>query len=288
MAKLINGTAAAAALTESVAADVRVFERRVGLLPTLAVILVGNDPASEIYVSRKLKACRETGVKSLEYRLPASVTQPELVALILRLNLDPTVNGILLQLPLPAGLDAARLLDLIDPSKDVDGFHPVNVGRLSTGTRGLIPCTPLGCMMLLESVIDNFRGLAAVVIGKSNVVGKPTALLLLERECTVTVTHIHTRGLSDITRGADILVVAAGSPRLVRGDWVKPGAVVVDVGINRVTEASGRGKVVGDCAFEELGHAAAITPVPGGVGPMTVACLLSNTLRAAWNQYESA
>jgi methylenetetrahydrofolate dehydrogenase (NADP+)/methenyltetrahydrofolate cyclohydrolase len=188
---------------------------------------------------------------------------------------------VLVQLPLPPQIDAARVLDAIDPAKDVDGFHPVNVGRLSTGTGGLVPCTPLGCLMLLDSVIDAYRGLNAVVIGKSNIVGKPVALLLLERECTVTVTHIATRNLADIVRGADIVVAAAGSPRLVRGDWVKPGAVVIDVGITRVTDASGKARLVGDVAFDEIGHARAATPVPGGVGPMTIACLLSNTVRAA-------
>ena len=205
----------------------------------------------------------------------------ELIALVDELNRDPEVDGILVQLPLPQHVDAAAVLNRIDPGKDVDGFHPVNVGRLSIGTSGLVPCTPLGCMMLLDTVIDDFRGLKAVVIGKSNIVGKPVALLLLERECTVTVTHIATRGLPDIVRTADIVVAAAGSPGLVRGDWVKPGAVVIDVGINRVPGADGAPRIVGDVAMDEMGHAAAVTPVPGGVGPMTVACLMENSLRAA-------
>jgi len=219
-------------------------------------------------------------MRSIEHRLPAHAGQDELLALIRALNADASVHGILVQLPLPPQIDAARVLDAINPAKDVDGFHPVNVGRLSTGTGGLIPCTPLGCMLLLDTVIDDFRGLKAVVIGKSNIVGKPVAMLLLERECTVTVTHILTRNLPDIVRTADIVVAAAGAPGLVRGDWVKPGAVVIDVGINRI-EDNGKRRLVGDAVTFELDHAAAVTPVPGGVGPMTIACLLSNTVRAA-------
>jgi methylenetetrahydrofolate dehydrogenase (NADP+)/methenyltetrahydrofolate cyclohydrolase len=220
------------------------------------------------------------GIRSTEYRLPETTSQEELIGLIDRLNADPRVHGILVQLPLPEGIDAAGVLDRISPFKDVDGFHPVNVGRLSTGTGGLIPCTPLGILMLLDSVVSDYRGLNAVVIGKSNIVGKPVSMLLLEREATVTVTHIETVGLPDITRKADIVVAAAGVPHLVRGFWIKPGAVVIDVGINRVTGPDGTRRIVGDCATHELGHARAVTPVPGGVGPMTIACLLSNTLRA--------
>ncbi len=197
--------------------------------------------------------------------------------------LNPKTGEAILDLPeaSPAQIDAGKVLDAIDPAKDVDGFHPVNVGRLSTGTGGLVPCTPLGCMMLLDTVIDNYRGLDAVVIGKSNIVGKPVAMLLLERECTVTVTHIATQGLPDIVRKADIVVAAAGAPELVKGDWIKPGAVVIDVGITRVAQADGTTRLVGDCAAHEMAHARAITPVPGGVGPMTIACLLSNTVQAA-------
>lgn len=273
---LIDGTAIAARLAARIVADVRELRSEHGVTPGLAVVLVGDDPASQIYVRRKVAQTIGAGMRSFEHRLPSDTSESELLALIARLNGDSEVHGILVQLPLPAHIDAAKVLDAIDPGKDVDGFHPVNVGRLSTGTGGLVPCTPLGCMMLLETVIEDFRGLKAVVIGKSNIVGKPVALLLLERECTVTVTHILTRNLPDIVRTADIVVVAAGSPGLVRGDWVKPGAIVIDVGINRVD-----GKIVGDAVTAEMAHAGGITPVPGGVGPMTIACLLANTLKAA-------
>lgn len=250
--------------------------------PALAVVLVGDDPASHIYVARKRKAAARVGIISIEHRLPAVTGEAELLALIAALNVDSGVDGILVQLPLPPAIAANRVLDAIGPGKDVDGFHPVNVGRLSTGGEGgLVPCTPLGCMLLLEQVVADFRGLKAVVIGKSNIVGKPAALLLLERECTVTVTHIHTRGLPALCRGADIIIAAAGCPRLVRGDWVKPGAIIIDVGINRITGADGRPAIVGDVAAEECDQAAVITPVPGGVGPMTIACLLRNTVDAA-------
>lgn len=281
MARIIDGKALAGALTERIATDVAAFSAATSVTPTLAVILVGGDPASHIYVRRKLAASARAGIASREFRLDRAVTQDHLLALINTLNEDEGVHGILVQLPLPAHVDPASILDAIDPRKDVDGFHPVNVGRLSIGSGGLVPCTPLGCMMLLDTVIDDFRGLKAVVIGKSNIVGKPVALLLLERECTVTVTHILTRNLPEIVRSADIVVVAAGSPGLVRGEWVKPGAVVIDVGINRIDGPEGTSLLVGDAVFDELDHVAAITPVPGGVGPMTVACLLANTVTAA-------
>ena len=245
------------------------------------MVLVGSDGASEVYVRRKIAECREVGIGSIEKRLSAECTEVELLALIDSLNARADVHGILVQLPLPAGIDAGKVLDRISPAKDVDGFHPVNVGRLSTGTGGLVPCTPLGIMMLLDSVIDDYRGLNVVVIGKSNIVGKPVAMLLLEREATVMVTHIETRDLPDIARAADVIVAAAGAPHLVRGYWVKPGAVVIDVGITRITDPDGRERLVGDCATHELDHARAVTPVPGGVGPMTIACLLSNTVAAA-------
>ena len=283
MAAVIDGSAMARALQDRTAREVEDITVRTGIAPGLAVILVGDDPASEVYVRRKVAECDRAGIRSIKHRLPETTTQSELLDLIAALNADTGVHGVLVQLPLPHQISPARVLDAIDPAKDVDGFHPVNVGRLSTGTGGLVPCTPLGCMMLLDSVIETYRGLNAVVIGKSNIVGKPVALLLLERECTVTVTHIATRGLADIVRTADIVVAAAGSPRLVRGDWVKPGAVVIDVGITRITEKGGRTRLVGDVAFDEIGHARAATPVPGGVGPMTIACLLSNTVRAAVN-----
>jgi len=281
VAVLIDGTALAACMTRETAARAAQLFSQHGIVPGLAVILVGDDPASRIYVERKLQRAGEAGIRSIEHRLAAHTDQEALLALIAACNADDAIHGILVQLPLPAQIDPARVLDTICPEKDVDGFHPVNVGRLSTGTGGLVPCTPLGCMRLLETVIDDFRGLKAVVIGKSNIVGKPVALLLLDRECTVTITHILTRGLPEIARTADILIAAAGSPGLVRPDWIKPGAVVIDVGINRVRGIDGRARIVGDVASEGIDHAAAITPVPGGVGPMTIACLLSNTLRMA-------
>lgn len=281
MATLIDGKAIARALSLKTAQGVAEMVAQGSEAPGLAVILVGNDPASEVYVGRKISQCAKVGIRSVEHRLPATTGQDELLALIAALNADATIDGILVQLPLPAQIDAGKVLDAINPAKDVDGFHPVNVGRLSTGTGGLIPCTPLGCMMLLDTVVEDYRGLDAVVIGKSNIVGKPVAMLLLERECTVTVTHIATQGLPDIVRKADIVVAAAGAPELVRGDWVKPGAIVIDVGITRVTNPDGTTRLVGDCAAHEMNHARAVTPVPGGVGPMTIACLLSNTLQAA-------
>lgn len=278
---IIPGKRIARELCDRVAVEAEAFRRAHGLSPALAAVLVGDDPASEIYVRRKLAECHRAGIRSAEYRLPATTPEATLLGLIDRLNRDATTHGILVQLPLPEQIDAGKVLDAIHPDKDVDGFHPVNVGRLSTGTGGLVPCTPLGCMMLLDTVVDDLRGKYAVVIGKSNIVGKPLALLLLERECTVTVTHIATQYLPEIVRNADIVVAAAGSPRLVRGDWVKPGAVVIDVGITRRDGPDGRATIVGDCASDEMDHAAAVTPVPGGVGPMTIACLLANTLKAA-------
>ena len=279
MSRIIDGKAIAAQVRERVAQEVTDLADR-GITPGLAVVLVGGDPASQVYVRAKIKQTAQVGMRSFEHRLPASTSQQELLDLVAALNADEDVDGILVQLPLPAHIEADPVLDAIDPKKDVDGFHPVNVGRLSTGTGGLIPCTPLGCMMLLDTVIEDYRGLKAVVIGKSNIVGKPVAMLLLERECTVTVTHIATRNLPDIVRTADVVVAAAGHAGLVRGEWVRPGAVVIDVGINRLVE-DGVSRIVGDVSFEEMDHVHAITPVPGGVGPMTIACLLENTLRAA-------
>lgn len=280
MVTIIDGSRHARQIVARVATEAEAFTQASGIAPGLAVVLVGSDAASEIYVRRKIAKCREAGILSIEHRLPAQVDEATLLSLIVDLNTDEKVHGILVQLPLPPQIDADKVLDCISPTKDVDGFHPVNVGRLSAATPGLVPCTPLGCMRLLDTVISDFRGLHAVVIGKSNIVGKPVALMLLERECTVTVTHIHTVGLPSIARGADILVVAAGKPNLVRGDWVKPGAVVIDVGINRVPDGMGT-RIIGDVARDEVTQAAAITPVPGGVGPMTIACLLENTMRAA-------
>lgn len=281
MAKIINGLEISKEIIRDVSEGVKKFRLNTEKNPSLAVILIGNDPASEVYVGRKIAQCRKVGIESAEYRLPINIDQQKLIDLIDDLNHDQNIHGILVQLPLPAHINAAIVLDRINPLKDVDGFHPVNVGRLSTGTGGIIPCTPLGIMMLLDKVIDDYRGLNAVVIGKSNIVGKPVSMLLLEREATVTVTHIETINLPEITRKADIVVAAAGSPKLVRGSWVKPDAVVIDVGINRIVNPDGTSLIVGDCAFAELSHVRAITPVPGGVGPMTIACLLSNTVRAA-------
>lgn len=283
MSELIDGNAMAQRLSTQTATMVTQLKER-GIEPTLAVVLVGDDPASDVYVRRKVRECLRVGIRSIEKRLQADCGESELLNLIDGFNADPHVHGILVQLPLPGGLSATRILDRIAPEKDVDGFHPVNVGRLSSGTAGLIPCTPLGIMMLLDSVIEDYRGLNAVVIGKSNIVGKPVAMLLLEREATVTVTHIETRNLPDIARAADVVVVAAGAPHLVRGYWIKPGAVVIDVGITRVIDPNGHMRIVGDCATDELVHARAVTPVPGGVGPMTIACLLNNTATAAGKQ----
>ncbi|RQW46108.1 bifunctional 5,10-methylenetetrahydrofolate dehydrogenase/5,10-methenyltetrahydrofolate cyclohydrolase [Novosphingobium sp. LASN5T] len=281
MAEIIDGRKLAAKVVQDTAQDVASLRERTGIQAGLAVVLVGNDPASDIYVRRKIAQCAKAGIVSFEHRLSADSTQDEIVALIDTLNARDDVHGILVQLPLPRHIKDSVVLDRIDPLKDVDGFHPVNVGRLSTGTGGLVPCTPLGVMMILDTVIDDYRGLNAVVIGKSNIVGKPISMLLLEREATVTVTHIETCELHDITRKADIIVAAAGAPRLVRGYWVKPGAVVVDVGITRVLLPDGTSEIQGDCASDELTHARAFTPVPGGVGPMTIACLLANTAKAA-------
>ena len=281
MAEVIDGKAVANRLDEKSKAQVEEMLAAGLQRPGLAVILVGDDGASQVYVRRKIKACEKIGVTSIERRLPADTSQEDLLAIVAEMNADPAIHGILCQVPLPAHIDTRLVLRSISPDKDVDGFHPVNVGRLSTGTGGIVPCTPLGVMILLQSVIDDFVGLDAVVIGKSNIVGKPVANLLLDAECTVTVTHIHTANLPDICRNADIIVAAAGAPQLVKGSWVKPGAVIIDVGITRVMGDDGKEKLLGDVAFDECQHAKAITPVPGGVGPMTIACLLANTVQAA-------
>ena len=286
MVELIDGVALAKGLTDQTAARVAALRAK-GTLPALAVVLVGENPASAVYVRRKVSQCRTAGIRSIEHRLPESSNEHALLSLIDDLNADPEVHGILVQLPLPPTIDSSKVLDRVAPAKDVDGFHPVNVGRLSTGTGGLVPCTPLGIMLLLDTVVADYRGLNVVVIGKSNIVGKPVAMLLLEREATVTVTHIETRNLPDIARAADVIIAAAGAPRLVRGYWVKPDAIVIDVGITRVANTDGTTRLVGDCATEELDHARAVTPVPGGVGPMTIACLLSNTIVAAERMHEA-
>ncbi|EZP83950.1 Bifunctional protein FolD protein [Novosphingobium resinovorum] len=263
------------------ATDVAAFAEANDFPPALAAILVGDDPASQIYVRRKIDECGKVGIRSLENRYLADCREEELLERIDALNRDPQVHGILVQLPLPAHIDATKVLDAIDPAKDVDGFHPLNVGRISSGTGGIAPCTPTGCLLLIESETTELRGKHAVVIGKSNIVGKPIVQLLLGAGCTVTVCHSGTRDTASICRSADIVVAAVGRAGLVRGDWVKPGAIVIDVGINRVAGTDGKTRIVGDVAASEIGHAAAYTPVPGGVGPMTIACLLLNTLEAA-------
>ena len=278
---IIDGKAAAAEIVSEVAAGVAAFRDRRGTVPGLAVVRVGEDPASAVYVRNKLRQTELAGMRSIEHPLPADIEQEALLALIATLNADPSVDGILVQLPLPAHIASDRILEAVRPDKDVDGFHVVNAGRLASGLDGPVPCTPLGCLLLLRALRTPARGLHAVVLGRSNIVGKPMAALLLREDCTVTVAHSRSRDLPRIAREADILVAAVGRPELVRGDWIKPGAIVFDVGINRV-ERDGKRRLVGDVAFDEaLGVAGAITPVPGGVGPMTVACLLRNTLEAA-------
>jgi methylenetetrahydrofolate dehydrogenase (NADP+)/methenyltetrahydrofolate cyclohydrolase len=281
-AKRIDGKAAAQAIRERVAEGVRAFVQRVGRPPGLATVLVGEDPASAVYVRSKNRATAEAGMASFAHQLPAATSEDDLLQLIGVLNADPAVDGILVQLPLPPQVDATRIIETIEPAKDVDGFHPVNAGRLAIGLPSLVPCTPLGCLYLLKQELGSMAGLDAVVIGRSNIVGKPLAQLLIAESATVTVAHSKTRSLNDVVRRADIVVAAVGRAEMVRGDWIKPGAIVIDVGINRLPTDDGKGRLVGDVAFDEAAEtAAAITPVPGGVGPMTIAMLLRNTLVAA-------
>ncbi len=280
-ARIIDGKAIAAALRRDVAAGVATLTAT-GIIPGLAVVLVGHDPASEVYVRNKARQTVECGMRSFETKLAAMTPEAELLALIARLNIDPTVHGILVQLPLPAHIRASAVIEAIAPAKDVDGFHPLNVGRLATGEPALVPCTPLGCIKLARSVHASLKGLEAVVIGRSNIVGRPVAQLLLAEDATVTIAHSRTRDLAAVVRRADLVVAAVGRPNMVRGDWIKPGATVIDVGINRVDAGGGKTRLVGDVAYAEaFAVAGAITPVPGGVGPMTIACLLANTLAAA-------
>ncbi len=280
-ARIIDGKTIAADLRAKVAADVHGLLAR-GVVPGLAMVLVGEDPASEVYVRSKSKAVQEAGMRSFDHRLPASVSEAELLALVKKLNADPQVHGILVQMPLPVAIDASRIIAAVDPGKDVDGFHPLNVGRLNIGLPGLIPCTPLGCVMLAKTVNASLAGKEAVVVGRSNIVGKPLAQLLLRENATVTIAHSKTQDLPAVCRRADILFSAIGRAEMIRGDWIKPGATVIDVGINRVPGEGGKSRLVGDVAFDEaVKVAGAITPVPGGVGPMTIACLLANTLQAA-------
>jgi methylenetetrahydrofolate dehydrogenase (NADP+)/methenyltetrahydrofolate cyclohydrolase len=276
-ARRIDGKAAAAAIRGRLAAQVQEFKEKTGRVPGLAVVLVGEDPASAVYVRSKGKATREAGMQSFEHRLPESVSQSGLLELVGQLNDDPAVDGILVQLPLPPHIDEQVVITRISPDKDVDGFHPVNAGRLAIGLNGFVPCTPLGCLRLLQEELGDLAGKEAVVIGRSNIVGKPMALLLLRESCTVTVAHSRTRDLADVVRRADIVVAAVGRPKMVTGDWLKPGATVIDVGINRTDTG-----LVGDVDLESAAQVAgAITPVPGGVGPMTIAMLIRNTFVSA-------
>ncbi len=284
-AAIIDGKAFAATLRERVALLVPAFEAAAGRKPGLTVVIVGEDPASQVYVRSKGKATEAAGMVSTTHRLPDTTTQDELLALVRQLNADPAVDGILVQLPLPKHLDESEVIATIDPDKDVDGFHVVNAGRLAVGQEGFVPCTPLGCIMLLEDRLGDLSGLNAVVVGRSNIVGKPMAQLLLAKSCTVTIAHSRTKDLPDVCRRADILVAAVGRPEMIKGDWIKPGATVIDVGINRVDNGEGGTKLVGDVDFASAAEVAgAITPVPGGVGPMTIAVLLRNTLVSAYRR----
>jgi methylenetetrahydrofolate dehydrogenase (NADP+) / methenyltetrahydrofolate cyclohydrolase len=294
-ARIIDGKAFAATLRDTMRLEIaRLFLNAPQPLrpPALAVILVGNNPASEVYVGSKAKQTVEIGMRSIKDVLPETTTEAELLTRIADLNADPDVDGILVQLPLPAHINAQKIIEAIDPDKDVDGFHPVNVGRLMVGMEGFVPCTPLGSLMLLQSIQSDLSGAHAVMVGRSNIVGKPMAQLLLAQNCTVTIAHSKTRNLPEICRTADILVAAVGIPQMIRGDWIKKGALVIDVGINRIPAGSIAGeapktRLVGDVAFDEaLEHAGAITPVPGGVGPMTIACLLHNTLTSAKRRFK--
>jgi methylenetetrahydrofolate dehydrogenase (NADP+) / methenyltetrahydrofolate cyclohydrolase len=282
VARLIDGKAQAAALRARVAAAAAELKARHGIVPGLAAVLVGDDPASEIYVRSKGKAASAAGIASFEHRLPASAGERQLLDLVLRLNHDDAIDGILVQLPLPRQIAPQRVIEAVDPAKDVDGLHPLNVGRLWSGGHALVPGTPYGCVMLLHATLGNLAGAEAVIIGRSNIVGKPMAALLLAEDCTVTLAHSKSRDLPRIVRGADIVVAAAGRAELVRGAWIKPGATVIDVGTTRLPAEGGKTRLVGDVAFAEAeAVAGAITPVPGGVGPMTIACLLRNTVIAA-------
>jgi methylenetetrahydrofolate dehydrogenase (NADP+) / methenyltetrahydrofolate cyclohydrolase len=281
-AELIDGKAFSKRVRETVAKQIQELQTKHALTPGLAVILVGEDPASEVYVRNKHAATVESGMKSEEIKLPASATQAEVLAEVIRLNNDPSIHGILVQLPLPKQVDETAVIDAIDPAKDVDGFHVINTGRQAVGLPAMVPCTPRGCIMMLKDRLGDLSGLNAVVVGRSNIVGKPMASLLLNENCTVTIAHSRTRDLEAVCANADILVAAVGRPEMIRGSWVKPGATVIDVGINRIQKNDGKTKLVGDVCFSEAievaGH---ITPVPGGVGPMTIACLLANTVTAA-------
>lgn len=284
-AAIIDGKGFAAGLRQRIGERVQTLKGKHGLTPGLAVVLVGEDPASQVYVRNKVKQTEEVGMHSIHHVLPADVPQPALLEQVDILNNDPDVHGILVQLPLPEAIDEQAIISAIDPAKDVDGFHVSNAGKLLVGQETLVSCTPLGCLMLLKDRLGDLSGKHAVVIGRSNIVGKPLALLLLQQNCTVTIAHSRTQDLPAMAKQADILVAAVGRPEMVKGDWIKPGATVIDVGINRVPGEGGKSRLVGDVAFAEAKEVAgAITPVPGGVGPMTIACLLHNTLQAACAQ----
>ena len=280
-AKVIDGKAFAAQLRERIADAVTKLKMEHNLTPGLAAVIVGEDPASQVYVRNKVKQTREAGMNSWEYRLDASTPESDVLAMVEKLNNDPAVHGILVQLPLPKQIDGEKVINTIDPAKDVDGFHIINAGKLATGQDSLVACTPVGCVMLAKDQLGDLSGVNAVVIGRSNIVGKPVAQLLLRENCTVTIAHSRTRDLPGVVRGADLVIAAVGRPEMVTGDWIKPGACVIDVGINRI-ERDGKNKLVGDCDYASCAEVAgSITPVPGGVGPMTIACLLHNTVRAA-------
>jgi methylenetetrahydrofolate dehydrogenase (NADP+)/methenyltetrahydrofolate cyclohydrolase len=286
-ARIIDGKAFAAALRSRVARAAAEVKKAHGLVPGLAVVLVGENPASQVYVRNKRTQTVDAGMQSVDHTLPAETTEAALLALIDRLNRDKAVHGILVQLPLPGHVDPDKVIDAIDPAKDVDGFHVINAGRLATGGRGMVPCTPLGCLMMLKETLGDLAGREAVIVGRSNIVGKPMAALLLRESCTVTIAHSRTRDLPTVCRRADVLIAAVGRAEMIRGDWIKPGAAVIDVGINRIPKQGepGKHRLVGDVCFSEAAAVAgAITPVPGGVGPMTIACLLMNTLTAACRQ----
>ena len=284
-ARVIDGKAFAARLRQRLGDLAGSFETEAGRKAGLAVVLVGEDPASEVYVRSKARATIEAGMNSFEYTLPADISEAALLARVEALNADPAVDGILVQLPLPGGLDENKVISAIDPDKDVDGFHVINAGRLAVGQQGFVPCTPLGCMMLLEDELGDLTGMEAVVIGRSNIVGRPMAQLLVDANATVTVAHSRTRDLPAVVRRADIVVAAVGRPQMIRGSWIKPGATVIDVGINRIEGEGGKSRLVGDVDFDEAKEVAgAITPVPGGVGPMTIAVLLRNTLVSAYRR----
>ncbi len=285
--QLIDGKAFAEKLLSQVTADVAQLKEKTGKTPGLAVVIVGEDPASQVYVRNKVEKTKAVGMSSIHHVLPAETSQADLLALVETLNRDDGVNGILVQLPLPKQIDEQAVINAISPDKDVDGFHVINAGRLATGQEALVACTPTGCMMLLKDRLGSLAGLEAVVIGRSNIVGKPMAALLLAESCTVTIAHSKTKDLPQVCRRADILVAAVGRPEMVKGDWIKPGAVVIDVGVNRIPAEGGKTRLVGDVATKEaMGVAKAITPVPGGVGPMTIACLLFNTVKATKMQWK--